>query len=66
MEGTIQNSGRKYWWWAGPANDGAREGFCVHCRNATFGVTKYVDAEPSEQEARGTAESLIPKVDALH
>lgn len=65
MEGTIKAQGNEYWWWAGAANQGAREGYCVHCRNETYGVTRYMDSEPSPSEARETAESLIPKVSQL-
>jgi hypothetical protein len=65
MEGTIEQSGNTYWWWAGPANEGAAEGYCIHCRGDTYGVTQYVDAEPSEAQARSTAEALIPKVQQI-
>ena len=65
MDGTIQNDGTEYWWWSGPANDGAKEGFCVHCRNSTYGVTKYMDTEPDELLSESTAKQLIPMVNGL-
>lgn len=65
MEGTLQQQGKEYWWWAGPANDGAKEGYCVHCRSSDFGVTKYIENEPDEHSAKQTAQELIAKVDSL-
>lgn len=65
MEGTIEQAGTQYWWWAGPANDGAHEGYCVHCRGEDYGVTRYVSDKPSETQARSTAESLISKIEQI-
>ncbi|MCR9261059.1 MAG: hypothetical protein NXH95_15145 [Pseudomonadaceae bacterium] len=65
MEGTINVADKKYWWWAGPANDGAEERYCVHCRHETFGVTQYMDTEPDKQLAEETAKALVSKVDSV-
>lgn len=65
MEGTIKQNGNDYWWWAGPANDGAREGYCVHCRNEAFGVTEYINSEPDEASAEHTAKALVAKVESI-
>lgn len=65
MNGTIEKNGNTYWWWAGPANTGAKEDFCVHCRGTTFGVTEYMDSDPTESDARAIAERLVPKVDSV-
>lgn len=65
MEGKIEHNGNTYWWWSGPANEGAAEDYCIHCRGDTYGVTQYVDAEPSETQARSTAEALIPKIQQI-
>lgn len=65
MEGTIEVEGTEYWWWAGPANNGAKEGYCVHCRNENYGVTRYIKHEPNETDARSTARELAPMVNAL-
>lgn len=66
MNGTIDQGNQTYWWWAGPANDGAEEDYCVHCRGKTFGVTQYMDTEPSESDAQEIATHLIPKVNNLN
>ena len=67
MDGTIEVKGKRYWWWAGPANDGAEERFCVHCRGEDFGVTQYLDNQPKPEhaEAEGLAKQLVSKVEAI-
>lgn len=67
MDGTIEMNGKQYWWWAGPANDGAEERFCVHCRGENLGVTRYLDDEPKPErtEAENVAKKLVSKVEAI-
>ena len=62
MDGTISVAGKEYWWWSGPANDGAKEDYCVHCRGGEYGVTKYMDTEPDEAMSERVANELAPKI----
>lgn len=65
MKGSFDQSGNNYEWWAGKASPDADENWCVHCRSGDWGVTKYLQNEPSEQQAEGLAKQLTGHVENL-
>ncbi len=66
MKGHIEQNGTRYEWWAGKASPEAEGEYCVHCRNGDYGVTRYYDNEPDQNEAETTARKLIPVVRQLN
>ena len=64
IEGTFDLGSDHYWWWAGKANPGSPQDYCVHCRSDKFGLTQYLAQAPSQEKAEEIARWLAPRVPA--
>jgi hypothetical protein len=63
MTGSVDHGGSTYSWWAG-SSDRESE-WVVHCRQEMYGVSRYLQGTPSEDEAQQVAEALAPLVASL-
>ncbi|MFW6093224.1 MAG: hypothetical protein ACODAC_04565 [Pseudomonadota bacterium] len=63
MSGDFEHGGRRYSWWAGHSDRPSE--WCVHCRDATYGVTRYLPGKPNQEEAGKVAQDLAPLVQEL-
>lgn len=66
MNGQIEQNGESYEWWAGKASPETDHEYCVHCYRGDYGVTRYYDYEPDQNEAETTARKLAPMVQQLN
>lgn len=63
MTGQVEHAGKTFSWWAGSAD---HEGeWCVHCRHESYGLSQYLQDQPSEDEAQQLAQRLAPLVEAV-
>jgi len=60
---SFEHAGKTYSWWAGHSDH--QKEYCVHCRHEDYGLTRYLQDQPADEEAEELAKGLAPHVEGI-